>query len=175
MGKVGLIPCGRHHRRWCRGRRRGCLRSLWCLWFPCTSPEKKRLLPQLQKNLFWCANQCCSGGNDEDKEEKLHGGHQAVSLKLGPSPPFYMPSFMDWWTPTTCWRLQNQDIMEIIPPVVHVVVQVCRICETGAREHMNHIYSEYSCGGDPSWGLFQQIWLGCHPSDSEALISIKCF
>ena len=51
MGKVGLIPCGRYHRRWCRGRRRCCLRSLWCLWFPCTSPEKKRLLPHMLKIL----------------------------------------------------------------------------------------------------------------------------
>ena len=41
MGKIGLKPCGRHHRWWCRGKRRCCPRSLWCLWFPCTSPEEK--------------------------------------------------------------------------------------------------------------------------------------
>ena len=39
-------------------------------------------------------NQCRSGGNDEDKEEKLHGGHQAVSPKLRLVAPFYTPSFL---------------------------------------------------------------------------------
>ena len=33
-------------------------------------------------------DQCRSGGDDKDKEEKLHGGHQAVSPKLGLPSPF---------------------------------------------------------------------------------------
>ena len=169
MGKVGLIPCGRHHRRWCRGRRRCCLRSLWCLWFPCTSPEKKRLLPHMLKILKPVLQR---------RKWRRQGGEASwwppgsVS-QTGTSSTILYSFLLGIADTCTCGRLQNQDIMDIIPPVVHVVVQVCRICDTGAREHMNHIYCEYP--GDPSCGLFQQIWLGCHPSDSEALITIRCF
>ena len=62
----------------------------------------------LRKNFHWYArrwtNQSSGWGNDEDKEENLHGGHQAVSPKTGTFTSILYPSH----SIESKWRLQNR-------------------------------------------------------------------
>ena len=173
MGKIGLKPCGRHHRWWCRGKRRCCPRSLWCLWFPCTSPEKKRLLPHLLKILKPVLQR---------RKWRRQGGEAS------------------WWPPGSVSQTgafgsilysfllglaDTHHMRKTAKSGYHGYHSSCRSRPGSSVQDLwnrrQRTYESHSLlisiwgeeGGDPSFGLFQQIWLGCHPSDSEALITIR--